>query len=319
MDRRQQRRLGLHTNGFDGHARPGWKCCRRPGSLSEHPHDPDDFHVQPTLSVLCVPQLRISRRCLLVAYACLLPAGNVTLASVSNVSAFSATVLSYSLASATGTTVVARMSNYIVSASATINITALLPSLAAAPASASILVANVTTALAFSLGVSPSQLTLGAINVAPMLTVAYNVSCGGTNSTYAAALVSKASGLGTSPTLTYALSLLSLPPASVTAAPTVFVVGTLQLSSLNATLIPPAVVTTTSALQQFYPGSTMLSLVSPPLNMQAVVQSALTSVRAACDCLQFVALTPPVLPSPSRRLSRRVPPPLNWRCSRRCS
>ena len=209
------------------------------------------------------------------------PSWNVTLASVSNVSAFSANALSYSLASATGTTVVARMSNYIVAASATINVTALLPSLAAAPASASILVANVTTALALSLGVSPTQLTLGAINMAPMLTVAYNVNCGGTNSTYAASLVSRASGLGTSPALTYALSMLSLPPATVPAAPLVFVVGTLQLSSLNATLIQPAVATTVSALQLYYPGSTMVSLVSPPLNMQAVVQSALTSVRAA--------------------------------------
>lgn len=209
------------------------------------------------------------------------PLWNVTLAAVQNISAFNAAILSYSLASATSTTVVARMSNYIVSASTTVNITGLLPLLAAAPASAATLVANVTTALAFSLGVSPAQLTLGAINVAPLLTVAYNVSCGGTNSTYAASLVSRASGLGTSPALTYALSMLSLPPATVPAAPLVFVVGTLQLSSLNATLIQPAVATTVSALQLYYPGSTMVSLVSPPLNMQAVVQSALTSVRAA--------------------------------------
>lgn len=234
------------------------------------------------------------------------PSWNVTLL-VSNISALSANALSYSLASATGTTVVARMSNHIVSSTATINITALLPMLSAAPASANSLVANVTSALAFSLGVSPTQLILGAINVAPMLTVAYNVSCGGTNSTYAAALVSRASGLGTSPTLTYALSLLSLPPALVTAAPTVFVVGTLQLSSLNSSLILPAIITTTGAVQQFYPGSTMVSLVSPPLNMQAVVQSALTSVRLANTCMPFarsvqthMAITLTCVTSPSR-------------------
>ena len=242
------------------------------------------------------------------------PFWNVTLA-VSNISAFSANTLSYSLASATGTTVVARMSNYIISASAAINITALLPALAAAPSSANSLVANVTTALALSLGVSPTQLTLGAINVAPVLTVTYNVSCGGTNSTFAAALVSRAAGLGTSPTLTYALSLLSLPPASVPAVPMVFVVGTIQLSSLNSTLILPAVITTTSALQQFYPGSAMVSLVSPPLNMQAVVQSALTSVRAASKRTHADALTR--VASPSRQSSLPVHPLRSWRCSRR--
>ena len=208
------------------------------------------------------------------------PYFNLTLASV-NLTAFSVSYLRGSLASATSTTVGAAMSNHIVASTVTVNITALLPSMMAAPASASTLVANMTTALALSLGVSSSQLTLGPLNVAPMLTVAYNISCGGTNATYTLDMASRAAGLGSSATLQYALSRLYLPPATVNTVPSVFVVGTLQLSSLNATLVAAAVGTTASALQMYYPGSTLVSLLTPPLDMIAVMQSALTSVRAA--------------------------------------
>ena len=206
------------------------------------------------------------------------PSFNLTLASV-NLTSFSPSLLRYSLASATGTTVAATLSNYIVAATATVNITNVLPSLMAAPASAATLMANMTTALAASLAVSPTQLTMGPLNVAPMLTVAYNISCLSANASYASDLVSRAAGLGSSAILRYALSQLYLPPASVNTVPSGFAVGTLQLTSLNATLIAAAVGTTVNAVLMYYPGSTMVSLLGPPLNMQALVQASLASVR----------------------------------------
>lgn len=225
------------------------------------------------------------------------PYFSLTLAGV-NLTAFSASVLSAQLAYATSTTVVAQMSNYIVTSILSVNITRLLPSLAAAPTSAFTLVANMTSALAAALGVSPASLSLGAFNIAPMLNVSYNVSVGGTNATTAVGLVSSASGLGSSPVLTYALSQLGLQSATVAAAPTVFAAGKLQLMSLNSTLVTAAVNTVRLALLMSFPGSTLVSLASPPLDMPAAVQTALVSVRSQCIC---ACLVEPALTSPSCR------------------
>lgn len=220
------------------------------------------------------------------------PYYSLTLANV-NLTAFSRSALQASLANTTSTTVAANMTNHIVASTLTVDITA-VKSMMAASAATSTLVANMTTALAYGLGVSSSQLTLGPLtNVTTswMLTVAYNISCLGANATVTRDLASRAAALGSSSSLSTALSQLNLPPATVNSVPSVFVVGTLQLSSLNATLVSAAVSTTSFALQMIYPGSTLVSLLSAPLDMMALVQTALASVRApdASLCLEMHA------------------------------